>query len=452
MQIYQSKGRECFYYVFRNWIKIVIGAIVIALAFGAWTWISTQKTWEQKKADVETINQQREEAVPVYEQALANYEEDITNKQNELDDYMQELNTALFLRYDEATVGEATAELFFATYDEEGNVKEMPAGLIEAFSVALTENIDWDQVAESGSADRAFLENLFIVSINSDTNIMTLKIFAENELSASIMIDAILIQADSIRADLSGQIGEINYSVISRTSGEGRSDEFLAIKNNVQNHYNEIAIGLQGLYDERDALEAPPEEMSMPTRNQVIKSVIKHSVLGGAVGVVVMIALLYVLFYINGKLHSADELSYYTGTTAMAYEGTEKKKKSIIYRIIAKKENRNLLYSQKEALLRTVSNIKKQYPDVNKVMFTGIRTGAEAANIKKALADTKGHGLLFGIEKNILTDKEAFDHLSYYDAVVLVERVDKTSVELINKEVVQIKIAGKEIVGSLLVR
>lgn len=452
MQIYRSKGRDCFYFILRNWAKIVIGAILIALAFGARTGINTQKTWGQKKADVETINQQREEAVPIYEQALANYEEDIRNKQNELDEYMQELNTALFLRYDEATVGQATAELFFASYDEEGNVKEMPAGLLDAFSVALKENIDWDQVAESGSADRVFLEDLFILSVNPDTNIMTLKIFAENELSANIMIDAILMQADSLRSDLSSQIGDVNYTVISRTSGEGRSDEFLAIKNSVQNHYNEIAIALQGIYDARDALEAPPEEMSMPTKNQVIKSVIKHTVFGGAVGVVVMVALFYVLFYLNGKLHSSDELAYYTGTTAMAYEGTGKKGRGIIYRLIAKKENRNLLYSQKEALLRTISNIKKQYPDVNKVMFTGIRTGAEATNIKKALADTKGHGLMFGIEKNILTDKEAFDHLSYYDAVVLVEKNDKTSVELINKEVEQIKIAGKEIVGALIVR
>ena len=90
MHTYQSKGRECFYYILRNWPKIVIGALLIALAFGARTGINTKKTWEQKKADVETIRLQREESVPAYEQALATYEEDITNKQIELDEYMQD--------------------------------------------------------------------------------------------------------------------------------------------------------------------------------------------------------------------------------------------------------------------------------------------------------------------------------------------------------------------------
>ena len=101
---------------------------------------------------------------------------------------------------------------------------------------------------------------------------------------------------------------------------------------------------------------------------------------------------------------------------------------------------------------RQIANIKAQYPEATKVMFTGINADSEAESLKKALAGAKGMGFMFGIEKNILTDKEAFDHVSYYDAVVLVERADSTSIDLINKEIELINLAGKKIASSLLVR
>lgn len=451
MKIYQSKGRECFFYILRKWPKIIVGAIVIALLFGAYTGFKTGRSWDQKKADVESIRQAREEQVPIYEQNLADFESDIANKEAELDEYKQQLDSAMFLRYDEATVGMASAELYFYSFDEEGNPKELPAGLLDAFVTSLKDNIDWESVAESGSADINFLDELFIISANTDTNIVSLKIFSENEQSAINMISAILIEAQPIQANLASRVGDFEYSELSRNSGEDRYSEFIDIKTRVQNHYNEIAVGLQALYDARDALEAPPEAIQMPSTNQVVKSIIKHVVLGDAVGVVAMIAIFYLLFYLNGKLHSADELAYYTGSNTMAYLSAGKKKRSKIYRLIAKKENNGLLYSQKDAVLRTVSNIKTQYPETTKVMFTGIDAESEAENLKKALAGAKGMGFMFGIEKNILTDKEAFDHVGYYDAVVLVEKADSTSIDLINKEIEQIRLTGKVIAGSLIV-
>ena len=451
MKIYRSKVSECFFYILRKWPKIIVGAMIIALLFGAGTGFKTYKSWDQKKADAETINQAREDQIPVYEQQLANYESAIDSKESELDEYKQCLDSAMCLRYDEAAVGMASAELYFFSSDEEGNPKELPAGLLDAFVTSLDDNIDWERVAEAGSADLIFLDKLFIISANPDTNIVSLKIFGENEQSAINMLDEILTEVQPIQQNLASQIGYFEYSEFSRDSGFNRYNEFIDIKNSIQRHYNEIVVSLQSLYDERETLEAPPKEKVMPSANQVAMSIVKHTVLGGVFGIVAMIVIFYQLFYFNGKVHSAEELAFYTDSNVTAYISSYKKKIGKFNRFLAKKGNNGLLYSQKEAVLRTVSNIKSQYPDVTKVMFTGINTESEAESLKKALGGAKGMGLMFGIENNILADKEAFDHLGYYDAVVLVERIDTTGVQLINKEVNQIKIAGKEVVGSLIV-
>ena len=73
-------------------------------------------------------------------------------------------------------------------------------------------------------------------------------------------------------------------------------------------------------------------------------------------------------------------------------------------------------------------------------------------SIRKSLSAVKDTGITFKTEKDILTDKAAFESLIDSDAVIIVERLDKTSVALIKQEVEQIRIAGKDVVGSLILR
>ena len=85
-------------------------------------------------------------------------------------------------------------------------------------------------------------------------------------------------------------------------------------------------------------------------------------------------------------------------------------------------------------------------------MFTGIDSEKQIKAIKASLEKVNNLGLQYGLEKNILLDSEAYDHLKYYDAVVLVEKIDKISSTLIRKEVEQIELAGKKVAGSLVIR
>ena len=453
MKIYQAKGRECFFYVLRKWPKIIIGAFFIALLFGAKTGFDTYRSWDQKQADVDTIMQQRDALVEIYDQSLSTIESDIESTENETTEYKEYLDGAVILRADENATGIASVDLFFASYDEEGNVQDLPDGAVELFASALTNSIDWERVATSVDLPSNFLDQFFIISIDENNNrMMTLKMFGLDAGQAEGMLNDILNQASVLKEGYISQIPGFDYTEMNKVSYNGRSPEYIETRSRIQNRYNELLVAARDLYASKDALEAPPEAVYMPTKAQVTKSIVKHTVLGGAIGVVVMVALFYVLFYLNGKLHSADELAYYTGSNAMAYLSTARKKRSKLYRLFAKKENNGLLYSQKDAVLRTVANIKTQYPETTKVMFTGIDAESEAETIKKALAGAKGMGFMFGIEKNILTDKEAFDHVSYYDAVVLVEKADTTSIDLINKEIEQINLAGKKIAGSMIFR
>ena len=452
MKIYQAKGRECLFYILRKWPKILVGAIVVALALGALKGINTARSWDSKQADVDTIMDQRDNLVEIYEESLASIDADIESKENETAAYRECLDGADILRADENAVGIASVDLYFASYNEDGTVQEFPDGTVDLFSSALTNSIDWNQIADNAGLSPYFLDQMLIVSINGDNNMLSLKMFGLNAEQADGMLNDVLSQASILKAGYVSQIPGFDYMEMNRTSYTGRSIEYIDIRGRIQSKYNELLVATNDLYASKDELEAPPAAVYMPTKAQVALSIVKHTVLGWAIGVVVVAVLFYVLFYLNGKLHSADELAYYSDSNTMVYLSTAGKKRSKLYRFIAKMENKGLLYSQKEAVLRTLSNIRTKYPEATKVMFTGVNAESEAESLKKALESAKGMGFIFGIEKNILIDKEAFDHLGYYDVVVLVEKVDSTSVDLINKEIEQIDLAGKKIAGSLIVR
>lgn len=449
MHKYQSKGRECFFYILRQWPKIVVGAILIGLAFGGLRGFRTYRSWDQDKADIADLHRRHDEYIDYYEQTVAMYQDDIADTQDSLADYSAMLGGATFLRYDENAIGIAQAELYFSSSTDEA----LPDGTIELFANVLNNEIDWDSVKAAGNLETTFADRLLVITHSENSNnVLSLKLFAEDETAALDMLNEILSQANGIKAELNSQIGGFNYSVVGLSSHIGRDDDFITMKEEIQDKFNDIQNHLNSVNQALEELAGPPELREMPTAPKIALSIVKHTVFGCVVGVPAMAAIFYFLFYLNGMLHSAEELSYYSESITMAYDATGKSRFAKLNRFIAKKENRGVLYSQEDAIARTVSNIKANNPDIKKVIFTGVSAEDAMDSIKKSLGSVKDSGITFKAEKDILTDKAAFDSLNESDAVVIVEKLDKTSIALIKKEVEQIKIAGKEVVGTLIVR
>ncbi len=449
MQRYQLKGRECVFYILRQWPKIVVGALLLGLAFGGFRGFRTYRSWDKDKADIADLNRRYDEYIDYYNQTLATYQEDISDTQDSIADYSTMLGGATFLRYDENAIGIAQAELYFSSTTDDA----LQDGTIDLFANVLNNEIDWDKVKEAGNVETTFADELFVITQSENSNnVLSLKFFAEDDATALTMLNEILSQATDIKAELSNQIGGFDYSVVGLSSHIGRDEDFITMKEEIQEKFNDIQNHLNSVNQSLDELAGPPELRAMPTAPKIALSIVKHFVFGCVVGVPAIAALFYFLFYLNGMLHSAEELSFYSESITMAYDSTGKSRFSKINRFIAKKENRGVLYSQEDAIVRTAFNIKAKYPDVKKVIFTGVSSEDAMESVKKVLSAVKNTGITFKTEKDILTDKAAFESLIDSDAVIIVERLDKTSVALIKQEVEQIRIAGKDVVGSLIFR
>ena len=445
--MYQAKGRDCIFYILRRWKSIIIVALICALLMCGLDVFKTVRRWNKDKKQCEIDAIEYQDALKV-----AQDQEDVYDNQIE-SNYakIEVLRENPIIEYDATKIGTSTVFLQFdEVTNEEGAVVPFPTGLMSLYSNAITDITDWDKVGKKGDLDGVYAKSLFSYTVDTTGRSIYLKIHGKTEKESAAMLKEILKQIDAYTETLDADTrASFSYSQVNSLTRVGNEDGFVAIQDGINNRIRDLNNEVVNLNNIKGEIEYPVEPPTMPTKADVVKSIIKYFVFGCAVGGCGMVALYYVFFYLNNKMNAVDEFDFYTGVGAMAFDNLKKGK---LDRFIAKKENRGLLYSQDAAVLRTVNNIKLSHPEVTKIMFTGIDSEKQVKAIKASLEKTKDLGLQYGLEKNILTDTEAYDHLKYYDAVVLVEKLDKISNTLIKKEVEQIGIAGKKVVGGLVIR
>lgn len=445
--MYQAKGRDCFFYIVRRWKSIVIVALVAAILMCGLDVYKTLRRWDRDKKQCEIDAIDYQDALKIADDAATVFDNQIEANNEEI----ERLQEDPILEFDIDKVGTSSVFLQFDEVDNgEGGTRPFPTGLMTLYTNALTDITDWDKVGKKGDIKGKYARELFTYTVDVTGRTIYLKIHGKTEKQSSAMLESILDQLASYTETLDSDTRAcFTYSEVNKYTKVGKDEGFEIIQNGIRNTIRDLNNDNVNLNNVKAEVEYPVEPPTMPSTFDVVKSFIKYFVFGCAVGGCGMIAIYYVLFYLNNRLHSADELEHYTEANTIVYDSV---KKSKLDRFIANKENRGLLYSQEEAVIRTVNNIKLAHPDVSKIMFTGIRSDEQIKAIKSSLEKTKDLGLQYGLEKNVLTDKEAFDHLKYYDAVVLVEKLDKISVSLIKKEIEQIDIAGKKVVGGLIIR
>ncbi len=445
--MYQAKGRDCCFYIVRRWKSIIVVALIAALLMCGLDVFKTLRRWNTDKKQCEKDAIAYKEAFDIAEDRVAAYDGQIADDEKEI----AILRENPIIDFDRENIGSASVFLQFdATMNEAGEPRQFPSGLMNLYSNALTDITDWDKVGKKGGIDAQYAKMLFSQSVDGSGHTIYLKIFGETQADADAMLKEILKQLNDYTNTFDADTrSSFEISEVNNMSKSGKDEGFSAIQDSVNNRIRDLINDTVNLNNIKEETEYPVEPPTMPTTMDVVKSFIKYFGFGLCAGGFGMIALYYVLFFLNGKINSSEELEFYTDANVMAYD---EKKKGKLDRFIAKKETRGLLYAQDDAVIRTVSNIKLSNPDMVKIMFTGIDSEKQVKEIKKSLEKAGNLGLQFGLEKNVLTDKEAYDHLKYYDGVVLVEKLDKSNCVLIKKEIEQIETAGKKVVGNLLVR
>lgn len=458
--MYHLKYRECLFYVLRKWRVIVVIMLLVGLLFTGRNALKTKNNWNNMQNDVDITNE---------------YAKNKEDRIAELNDRIGEVYALIEERelfaahnapftYDAENMYYSYAIMKFDfgkedVLDEEGNVIdeadiEMPTGFLKVYQPFSKQVIDWEKVQTITGLTEEYVEDFVVRWTDADNELAYIACIASEEEVANDMLDYVVEQIVENVPKKMVFYGDFEIKMVATYTEQKLDKSLLKLITTEQGHTDSLREEIAGYEAEIAELTmTPTQTLSMPSTSKVAMSMVKHFVFGAAVGVVVAICGLYALFFLNGKLHSESELSFYCNAFLHSFISDNRKKKlKGIDKLIANAECNNILYTQNDAIHRTLANIKNSNEDVKSVMIIGTFTNKEKESISKSVADLKDLGLNVSVEGDILMDIKAFDNLKKYDAVVLVESLDKTSVDLIVKTINQVVLENKKVVGCLINR
>ncbi len=449
--MYSLSGRECFFYVIRHWKRIIVIILLGALAIGAYKGAKEIVHWSENKS--------------IQEQAALCYDRDYAyvsslavfyNKQIEEEQAILEglkdfsINSSVDDLNSE-TLYLVEAELMFDSTLPDGSFYPVDIAIVEEFNQQINVSVDWNVVAAAGDVDLNTARCMFFSSVNSENTSINLKVYASDSQSGSDMLATIVASCEALESDFETTYVGLHMNVSEQSSKVADPRQVNVIYNNIAERIIESEDHITQLQNSVNALSYPQEPSNMPYGLQVGLKVAKYMVLGAAIGFCSAIVLLYLSFYMNGRVHSEEEYEHYVKSFVITMWIGGNPSRGLSH-LIADKENHGLIYDCAETVDRLLANIASSEPGVSRVVFTTSGAEEELNSIREYVKNSNHSIKNFVFAPDILRDTEALSALEQGSEVVLVEYIDKCPVSLLKKEVEQIKLSGSRIVGAVLLR
>ncbi len=449
--MYSLNGRECFFYILRHWKRIVIIIVVGALIIGSYKGAKELLNWSDNKNNQEQAAQYYDRDYAYVSSLAGIYNRQIEDEQTlieglkdfSINSSIDDLNSSVLYC--------SEVDLVFDSTLPDGTLYPVDVAIVEEFNNQINVSTDWDAVADVGNVNTNTARCMFISKVSAENTSINLKIYAPDYQSCSNMMDEILANCEAIESDFEDTYVGLHMNASEQLCYNADAREVNEIYNNVTDRIAECERNITQLQNAVNSLSYPQAPSDMPYGVQVGLRIAKFMVLGAAIGFCSAIVLLYLSFYLNGRVHSEEEYEHYVKSFVLAmWKGGDSSRG--LSHLIADKENHGLIYDRAETVDRLLANIVSSEPGVSRVVFTASDAEEELNSIREYIKNSNHSIKNFVFAPDILRDTEALSALEQGSIVVLVECIDKCPISVLKKEVEQIKLSGSKLSGAVLLR
>ncbi len=459
---------KVFYRMFRDWRKIFVAAVVIALLAGVGNFalkkIKTSNPEYLKKAEE---NFERENAAffatgETLRREIANLEETRAEREAYNADSIlmkinpyREFNASLQLYI--ATDYQIVPELTYQNIDLSNRI-------LQSYLTYMVNGDMYQYILDhlSQPVELRYLKEILSITPDYDNRMISLNVQNVDEEGCE---EILTLAQEGILAKQPGivnAIGEHELNTVNQSVYESVNlelDEWQ--KANIQ-YVSELSIRLQEKGEEYAKWERSPEPQKEYTAASILRNSIKTMILGflaGAVLAAIFIAFCYIM---SDKLQDADNLKNRYGLRVIAQVPKVHKKRVWVGfdRLFARMGGLPLYERDAAALAKVAAqSVKAELMALGamtgngsgkvKLAFTG---NISVAEIEKLLSNMDlGEGYQAEAVKSILADASAVSRVLAADYVVLVEEQEKSSYSQIEQELEQLGAWKKKVLGIVVV-
>lgn len=440
---YELNLKDLFFSILHKWRKVLLIAVLAAVIFGGYKSISLLRN----VMDAEKIEKSRakyEESLEAYQNEKENISAEIDRINTDIERQEEYLSNSIRLNMNAYSFWEGRILLYVDTGyqimpDASYQNTDKTGSILLAYQNAVTSNGFLDEIAESNDISPEYFRELVSAAIDPETsNVLTIKIQHPEKEVVQSLTDEFMNKLNKQTKQLQKKFGEYTATVvdddvyfrIDRTLADSQKEERSKITS-----LNEKLADAKAALSELEAPEKP-----VTSKRAALKSAIKFAVLGGALGLILAIFVLCLLFIASDKLYSAQALEDRCGVRVLGVLGT-KKKIGKIDKMINRWEGRHSPQpGQFDLFAANVGNYAGK--QAKNLLVTGDTdeqlVQQVAAELNSRLPDiqvTNG-GVL-------LQNAEALKLLPEADGVVLVARCNRSHYNIINREIEKINDISK---------
>lgn len=458
---YENKDRElnlkalCFC-VARKWKQMLLAALVLALAFGAF------RGWKSLSVIMDT--QSLEALKATYEADYAKYQGQaaalntkISQVQADIRNHGVYMEESVLMQIDYRNTWTATVNLYIQSEENEPvsgvGAGYTPADLIaDAYRNMVTDIRVLEKAAETVKIEAQYLQELISIPLPvyheyQEGPLVTVKIRSLDAQSAKAIMDALLGCLDTIREEITGTMGKHTLSVVSTGITTAVDEELADIQEAAADRLVEFVDYLEEYRYSLSQLSVPAmPDMSV---SSAVKSVIKYAVVGFLGGAFLVAAVACVAYAVGDKLYAAEELKSRFGLKLLGKVSLKNKKKCFIDRILDRWEDRGKLEDQ-GALEIAAANVYNNCPEGGVLLVVGTAGDTAMEKVVQALAQgLPGRTVISG--GSLLESMAAIEGLRKCDAVLLVERCGLSRYSQIEAQLEVVCGVGKQLLGCVVV-
>lgn len=446
--------KKLIFYVFYRWRSIIVVAVAAALLLGG---VKVVKGLAAQ-GDSELVAESQEEyekAQKLYDRTKANYEREIENLEKSIEDQEAYLANSVLLNISAYEKPEASANILiqmdesaWAGIPESATIDPTDA-VVNAYTASVWRGIDWKELEDEFGISQVYLKELVSVSSDYNSNAVYISACHEDEKQAEKMLDVLIDRMESKHSEIAEVAGEHTFTVVNKTSGIV-TDLGLADK---QKQNSDRSTNYQKQLSEKEKALDELKEPEVPTalsKREIAKDGIKYAVIGGVLGAFALAFVYCVLYVMNPRLRSEEEMKRPFGCRVLGVFALPEKKGVLagIDRWLERLAGDAERPSAESVVARAAVNLKNYAGEARTILVTGTVAEEQLQRLSEQLSrQMSGIQLVVGADINRST--ETLEKAAACDAVVLVEERWKSKNQDILQEKETLEALKKYVIGCI---
>ncbi len=449
---------------FRRWRSMLLVGLILAVLLAG---MKVVREYRNRKVS-NVAEEQYLAAMEIYNSSVESYSTAIEKFQSKIDTKQKYFNESLLMQVDPHNECLSTASFVVRTpglesadnaSDEGGSASVVNASNVaHACTDYIMNGIAYDKIAKKYGVPEQSIRELVAVTSDEYHFSSVFKVQARSmdmEMSSQIM-DLIVKSLEKNKGEFTKKLGKYELNMVSRSEEVTVDAELLKVQTELQ---NSIATLQKNLQTSQTALKEliKPSVAAGASMKTILKHGIKYGVVGMVGGIFLMILLYAIHILMTGKILSDDELNISYGIrnliTFPAGSGRNRPRFPIdrlVEKLVSDSPDMSVSAAYDVLAARTENLAVAQGMDT--VLFVGTIEPTRLASFTNSMnkhAAKENSPVSYECSSDLDKDASAIRRLREVDACIIVEEVGESTFRAAAEEVEMILASGKPILGTV---